>query len=673
MRSRLCFDNINNLVANYEKTGDHATDSEINAFLKECGFGVKKEENGVTTYLFTKSADPKLIINTIEWTITKFNEVLGPDGFEICEKLQKSKTKADNRKENFLKAKQRGLEIKNKTESDLTIVTEGPYKFIRDLYPYQKKSVEHILAMENAANFSVPGSGKTSIAYAAISKWLDDGIVKKILVIGPKASFVPWEEEFKHCFGRKPRKFRVSGSKDAKNLPDLGPSYDLFLMHYATAMGNISEINDFLENNPTVLIIDESHNIKNPNNGRWATDAQKYGINAKRRIILSGTPMPNDAKDLWTQFAFLWPFDNPLGNQIPYNDYVGARGIGKYKPDLDPLYERIKKSDLGLPKPKFFNHRVELRPIQRKIYDLIAAKTLKEIAEADYKDQARMQKFRTAKMVRLLQAASNPSMLDEKSTKFLVDSEQFGIRKEELDVREKEENISEIFDTSFYDKVKNYSTYEIPEKLVKAERIAQDLMEQKEKVIIWCSFKLNMYVFEDKSNHLFDDQKPILINGDISDDPDDPDGRDERIKKFKEDANPRVLIATAASLGESVSLHQHLGKKVCSNAIYLDRNFNGAQFMQSMDRIHRIGMLPETVVNYHLIVAKNTIDEKIHQRLWEKNQDMHSALNSNDLEPLDYDGNVIEPNEKQSDKDYNALVEHLKGNDDPELKNYNVS
>ena len=198
-------------------------------------------------------------------------------------------------------------------------------------------------------------------------------------------------------------------------------------------------------------------------------------------------------------------------------------------------------------------------------------------------------------------------------------------------------------------------------------------MEQKEKVIIWCSFKLNMYVFEDKNNHLFDDQKPILINGDISDNPDDPDGRDKRIKEFKEDANPRVLIATAASLGESVSLHLHLGKKVCSNAIYLDRNFNGAQFMQSMDRIHRIGMLPETVVNYHLIVAKNTIDEKIHQRLWEKNQDMHSALNSNDLEPLDYDGNVIEPNEKQSDKDYNALLEHLKGNDDPELKNYNVS
>ena len=671
MRTRLFIDEINNLVAIYVKTGDRTTDYDIDVFLKECGYNVSPEENGVITYLFTKSADPRLMSQMIEWTIKQFDDVLGSDGYDKGETLTQKQTGFGQRKELFAKAKERGLEIKNKTEVELNIPIEGPYKFIRELHPYQKKSVEHILATGNAANFSVPGSGKTSIAYAAISKWLDDGIVKKILVIGPKASFVPWEEEFKDCFGRKPRSLRVSGKSRANDLPDLGPAYDLFLMHYMTAMNHVYEINDFLENNDTVLIIDESHNIKNPKNGRWATDAQKYGINAKRRIILSGTPMPNDAKDLWTQFAFLWPFDPPLGNQMQFNYYIDSKkSIGKYKPDIDPFYERIKKSDLGLPLPKFYNYPVKLRPIQRKIYDLVAAKTLEEINDADIKDQARLQRFRTAKMVRLLQAASNPSMLDEKSTKFLVDSEQFGINQAQLDDRETGENISEIFPTSFdYDMVKNYSTYEIPEKLSKAVSLAQSLMEQKEKVIIWSSFKLNMKIFEEE---LFEkDQKPILINGDISDDPDDPDNRDKRIKAFKEDTNPRVLIATAASLGESVSLHKHLGKKVCSNAIYLDRNFNGAQFMQSMDRIHRIGMDKKTIVNYHLIVAKKTIDEKIHERLWEKNVDMHAALNSHDLEPLDYEGNVIEPTGPEFEQDYNALVDHLRGKDDLELRDYN--
>jgi SNF2 family DNA or RNA helicase len=279
-----------------------------------------------------------------------------------------------------------------------------------------------------------------------------------------------------------------------------------------------------------------------------------------------------------------------------------------------------------------------------------------------------MQKFRMARMIRLLQTASNPSMLDEKSYKFDVDSEQFGFNQDWLDSSKEEAKISGISDTSFYDKVKNYSKYEIPSKLVAAEKIAQDLMKQGHKVIIWSSFKLNMYVFQDE---LFKDQNPILINGDISDNPDDPENRDQRISEFKLDTNPRVLIATAASLGESVSLHKHLGKKVCSDAIYLDRNFNGAQFMQSMDRIHRIGMDKDTVVNYHLIVAKKTIDEKIHERLWEKNMDMHHALNSRDLEPLDYDGNIIAPTSAEFDKDYNALVDHLRGKDDPELRDYN--
>ena len=193
-----------------------------------------------------------------------------------------------------------------------------------------------------------------------------------------------------------------------------------------------------------------------------------------------------------------------------------------------------------------------------------------------------------------------------------------------------------------------------------------NIIDRGEKVIIWSAFKLNMYVFQ---NQLFKDQNPILINGDISKDPDDDVNRDKLIREFKNDPNPRVLIATAASLGESVSLHKNLiGDKVCSHAIYLDRNYNGAQFMQSMDRIHRIGMLEDTKVQYHIIIAKNTIDKKIDQRLWEKNEEMHAALNSADLEPLEYDGKVIDIMETEFDKDYNSLVEHLR-----ELNRNNVS
>ena len=645
----ICWDELRNLVVKYETTGDYENDYDVNEFLNEAGFVLRDENNDVKTYVFTKTADPVKTGKTINWTIEKFAKVFGgPDALDVCPQLQSVRKTLEDGKEMFEKAKQAALDVKNKTEHN----PEVGRNFKRDLLPYQKESVEHLLAVGNGANFSVPGSGKTTIALAAISKWLDDGIVKKIFVIGPTASFAPWEEEFESCFGRQPDSIRLSGPI-VSELPKLGNSYELFFMHYATAMNRIMEIQEFLERYDTVLIIDESHWIKNPALKRYASTAITIAPGAKRRIILSGTPMPNDASDLWTQLTFLWPHQYPLGNLAQYVDHVSSRrGIGRYKDRITPLFDRITKMDLDLPKPEFIKYKVDLGPIQREIYNVIAAKTLQEIEDASIRDQARLQKFRIARMVRLLQAASNPSMLAEHSHEFDVENEQFGLE------GTNKIKISGISDLKIYDKILNYSEKEIPSKLVEADKITRDLMKQGQKVIIWSAFKLNMYVFQ---NQLFEDLNPILINGDISRDPADEPNRDELIKEFKNDPNPRVLIATAASLGESVSLHRNLrGEKVCSHAIYLDRNYNGAQFMQSMDRIHRIGMKQDTMVKYHIIIGKNTIDKKIDERLWEKNEEMHTALNSNDLEPLEYDGKVIDPDTTEFTKDYNSLVEHLR-------------
>ena len=296
-------------------------------------------------------------------------------------------------------------------------------------------------------------------------------------------------------------------------------------------------------------------------------------------------------------------------------------------------------------------------PVQRVIYDVIAAKTLEEINS--FREQSRLQKFRNAKMIRLLMTASNPSMLVEHSTLFDVDSEQFGFYSEPIEQ-------SSIADMPIYDNIKSYSKTEIPSKIVKAGKIAHDLLKQGEKVLIWCTFRDNLRVFE---KEIFGGENPILVHGGIPKDP-TPDytgtnsPRDDLIQEFKNDPNPRVMIATPATLAEAVSLHKNiLGERVCSHAIYLDRGYNGAQFMQSMDRLHRIGMIHgEGIPNvtYHLIIGKNTIDEKIDERLWDKNRDMHRILNSPDLEKLDYDGNVIDTSDPEWKADYDSLVKHLK-------------
>ena len=71
-------------------------------------------------------------------------------------------------------------------------------------------------------------------------------------------------------------------------------------------------------------------------------------------------------------------------------------------------------------------------------------------------------------------------------------------------------------------------------------------------------------------------------------DENDFDTREGKIKRFHTDDTCKVLVANPAACSEGISLH-----KVCQNAIYLDRSFNAAHYMQSEDRIHRLGLAPD--------------------------------------------------------------------------------
>ena len=96
-------------------------------------------------------------------------------------------------------------------------------QLIRQLYPLQLLSAFHMTFSQNSCNFSVPGSGKTSIVYGAYAylKQLssdDPRYVDRILVIGPLSSFAPWENEYFECFGKKAISKRLSGDTSISRI-----------------------------------------------------------------------------------------------------------------------------------------------------------------------------------------------------------------------------------------------------------------------------------------------------------------------------------------------------------------------------------------------------------------------------------------------------------------------
>jgi SNF2 family DNA or RNA helicase len=101
------------------------------------------------------------------------------------------------------------------------------------------------------------------------------------------------------------------------------------------------------------------------------------------------------------------------------------------------------------------------------------------------------------------------------------------------------------------------------------------------------------------------------------------DERELTVKNFNnpEDLDFQVVIANPFTVAESISLH-----KGCHNAIYMERDYNCGNFLQSKDRIHRVGLEPDQITRYYYFLSENSIDEVINQKLDEKAQRMSKVI-----------------------------------------------
>jgi hypothetical protein len=71
--------------------------------------------------------------------------------------------------------------------------------------------------------------------------------------------------------------------------------------------------------------------------------------------------------------------------------------------------------------------------------------------------------------------------------------------------------------------------------------------------------------------------------------------------------------------------------KVCSKALYLDRSYNAAHYLQSKDRIHRLGMPFDASVEINIYSYANSIDEAVEYNLKDKTQRMSEFLDDPSL------------------------------------------
>ncbi len=494
----------------------------------------------------------------------------------------------------------------------------------RSLYELQLLSAYHLAFSYNSCNFSVPGAGKTSVVYGAFAYLSnlpqnDKKYVDRILIISPLSAFGPWELEYEECFGEKPSTRRLSGKvpieEKKQYLYSLNPA-KITLLSYASVPSLKDELIYFLRNNKVMVVLDEAHKIKNTNGGVTATRVLEIATYCSSRVVLTGTPAPNGYEDLYNLYKFIWP----TKKIIPFEVYQ-LKDMSKAENDsrvdtlmqsIEPFFIRVKKSDLGIPPAT--EHEPIIVPMgetQRRIYDAIEKKYMSDIVSS--KDNWFRQDLVKARLLRMMQAATNPNLLSIPLKNF-ASFEGFD-----------SDAVAE--DTSLISDVLKYANLETPAKFVKARELVEKIIADGGKVVVWAIYIKNILDFEKyllscgiQCKTLYG-ATPIAAS---DEDEDEVETREKIIAEFhKPDSQFKVIIANPFAVSESISLH-----KACHNAIYMERSFNAAHFIQSKDRIHRYGLKPGTVTNYYYLLSEESIDEVIHNRLIEKETRLRDIIES---------------------------------------------
>ena len=195
----------------------------------------------------------------------------------------------------------------------------------RTLYRRQLLSAYHLAYSQHSCNFSVPGSGKTTIVLAAYAflkaRAARHRHVNHLLAVGPLSSFRAWEDEFNALFGRKPKVKRISGVVPVheRHAYLRGHRYtdrnvEMTLTSYQSFMGAEEDFRHFLHTpgRRVMMVLDEAHYIKR-DDGEWAASVLRTASLAVSRVVLTGTPAPNGYEDLHNLFRFIHPDRNIIG------------------------------------------------------------------------------------------------------------------------------------------------------------------------------------------------------------------------------------------------------------------------------------------------------------------------------------------------------------------------
>ena len=437
---------------------------------------------------------------------------------------------------------------RNKFFSTPNLPNIGKIYFPPDLkpYSYQLRCIKLGYLSKCAGFFLDMGMGKTFISLSILKKAVLEDDVKKVLVICPKSVVLKWRNDILRMqipLNVYPLIQKIEQRKLLLSYLRQG----IFIINYEA----LPYLEKLFKDNPIIfdfLIVDESHRVKNLK-AKTTDVVTTISAFAKYRFCLSGTPITNTPKDIYTQMFIIDPiytveelggikdFDEIFLNKD--NKYEVAFGKKtEFKKILKGRSIRYTK-DQKLKLPPLTKTIIPCPLLEVEIYDKVRHETYLEIAEQNIKIGSLW-----AKLTKLQQITSG----------FL-----YGENRKIIKLNSG-----------------------------KLECLFDFLQDVKEQVVIFA-------VFQETIKQISQKLKCPAITGKIN-----SKKRQIILDKFHKGEFKHLVIQIRAG-GTGIELQN------ASIACFMELTWTPADIQQAIDRLRRIGQ--KKPVNVYFFVTENTIDE----------------------------------------------------------------
>ncbi|KAG9282255.1 DNA excision repair protein ERCC-6-like [Astyanax mexicanus] len=507
------------------------------------------------------------------------------------------------------------------------------------LYEHQKEGVAFLYSLHRDGRrggilADDMGLGKTIQVISFLSGMYDAELANHSLLVMPTSLIKNWVREFaKWTPGMRVKEFHGTSKVERnRNLERIQRKGGVIITTYQMLINNWEQLATYQhqEFRWDYVILDEAHKIKTSST---KTAKSAHAIPARNRVLLTGTPVQNNLREMWALFdfacqgallgtakTFKTEYENPITRAREKDATPGEKALGlKISQNLmdliRPYFLRRTKAEVQQKKQNAKGTRheeeenkcpnagdsAEMPSLTRK-NDLIIWTYLSEVQEDIYQQfisldhiKALMMTTRSplAELTVLKKLCDHPRLLSARAVT------QLGLEQGAATDLAAEDNENESAAGSI-EHVSDETLLEESGKLRFLVSLLEQLKADQHRTLVFSQSRKMLDIIDRVlRNRNF---RLLRVDGTVT----QLVERERRITLFQTDRRYSVFLLTTQVGGVGITL------TAANRVVIFDPSWNPATDAQAVDRAYRIGQT-ENVVIYRLITC-GTVEEKIYRR-----------------------------------------------------------